>query len=71
MDIHIRLQAPSAEETTDGQAEFTERQEFPANAAALAAAGFPRADAVNVRMGEAAPLRPAFLLFGQKALGAR
>eukprot|EP00969_Alexandrium_andersonii_P237997 10504923-Alexandrium_andersonii.AAC.1 len=68
MELHIRFQVPKGKEEADAPRRAADRQDDPADRAALDAAGFPDFDADTALMGDAAALRPGLLPHGQRAL---
>eukprot|EP00969_Alexandrium_andersonii_P217854 9623551-Alexandrium_andersonii.AAC.1 len=70
MELHIRFQVPRGEEDIAVRLGRAERQDFPADAAALGAAGFLPVSPGEAAAGEAVTPRAALLLRGQKALAA-
>eukprot|EP00969_Alexandrium_andersonii_P019710 860002-Alexandrium_andersonii.AAC.1 len=61
MELHIRFAVPRAGGGPQAEARLAERQDFPADRAALDAAGYPEAEVRGGAGGDAACLRPGLL----------
>eukprot|EP00969_Alexandrium_andersonii_P312848 13823167-Alexandrium_andersonii.AAC.1 len=61
MELHIRSQVPRGDGEPMPLGRIAERQDLPADRAALGAAGFPDVEAVAADAGAAAGMRPGLL----------
>eukprot|EP00969_Alexandrium_andersonii_P303235 13404932-Alexandrium_andersonii.AAC.1 len=61
MEFHIRFAVPRGDAEPQAEARAAERQDFPADRAALDAAGYPEAEARGRAGGATAKLRPGLL----------
>eukprot|EP00969_Alexandrium_andersonii_P191091 8441251-Alexandrium_andersonii.AAC.1 len=68
MELHSRFQVPRGDGEPLPLGRAGERQDLPADRAALGAAGYPDVDVGAADAGAAAEMRPGLLMFGQRAL---